>query len=65
MDHDLLEYVSSQITLEASMKAETNSRCPEDPRAVGNRALSRCKRTRAAKVTEAWSLVLCKAYAMK
>ena len=27
--------------------------------------MSRCKRTRAAKVTDAWSFVLCNAYAMK
>ena len=38
------------MTLDASMNAETNNRCPEDPRAVGKRALRYCKRTRAAKV---------------
>ena len=36
MDRDLLEYVSSQTSLEASMKAETNSRYSEDPRAVSS-----------------------------
>ena len=29
------------MTLEASMKADTNKRCPEDPRVVRNRALRR------------------------
>jgi hypothetical protein len=65
MDQDLLEYVSSQITFDASMNAETNKRCPDDPRAVGKRAFSRWRRTRAAKVTEACSFVLWRAYAMK
>jgi len=47
------------------MKAEINRRCPDDPRAVGNRAFRRCRRTRAAKVTELCSFVRCRAYAMK
>ena len=36
-------------------------RWPDEPRAVGNLALSRWTRTRAAKVTEEWSFVRCKA----
>ena len=38
------------MILDASMNAETNNRCPEDPRAVRKRAVRRCRRTRAAKV---------------
>ena len=44
IDHDLFEYVSSQITLDAIMNADINRRWPEDPRAAGNRAFRRCKR---------------------
>ena len=40
MLHDLFEYVSSQMTFDSVMKAEINSQCPEEPQAVGNRALS-------------------------
>ena len=47
------------------MNADMNSRCPEEPRAVGNRALRRCSKTRAAIVTEECSFVRCNAYAMK
>ena len=32
---DLLKYVSSQMIFEASINAEINSRCPEDPLAMG------------------------------
>jgi hypothetical protein len=42
--HDLLEHISSQIIFEASMNAEINKRCPEDPLAAGNRAFKRCTR---------------------
>ena len=52
------------MTLEASMKAEMNNLWPEEPRAAGKRAFSRCKRKRAENVTEAWSLVLWRAYAI-
>jgi hypothetical protein len=51
IDHDWFEYVSSQMTLDAIMKALMNSRWPDDPRAAGNRVFSRCRRRRAAKVT--------------
>jgi hypothetical protein len=49
--HDWFEYVSSQITLEAIIKAEMNRRCPDEPRAAGKRVFRRCRRRRAAKVT--------------
>jgi hypothetical protein len=49
MNHDLLEYVSSHITLEV-MYAEMNSWCPDEPCAEGSCALSLWKSTKAAKV---------------
>lgn len=44
-----------QMTLEVSMRADADKRCPEDPRAVGKQALRRCKGMRAEKVTEEWT----------
>jgi hypothetical protein len=44
MHQDLLEYVSSQIILEASIKAEINRRWPEEPLAAGKRAFRRWRR---------------------
>jgi hypothetical protein len=41
--HDLLEYVSSQMTFEAIMKAEIKRRWPLDPRAAGDRSFSSCE----------------------
>ena len=61
IDQDLLEQLSSQITLEAIMNAEMKRRWPDEPRAVGNLALSRWRRTRATNVTEECSFVRCKA----
>ena len=55
--HDLFEYVSSHRILLASMNAERNSLCPEDPRACGKRDLSRWSRKSAECVTEGGSRV--------
>lgn len=52
MLQDLFEYVSSQMTFDAIMKAEMKRRWPDDPRAAGNRAFRRCRRYNAAKVTD-------------
>lgn len=46
------EYVSSQTILLAIMNAEMNSRCPEEPRADGYRALRRWRRSRPERVTK-------------
>jgi len=60
----LLEYVSSQTTLLAIMNAEINNRCPEEPLAAGNRALSLERRNSAVNVTAECNRVRCRAYAM-
>lgn len=44
MDQDLFEYVSSQMTFDASMKAEIKRRCPDEPLAAGKRDLRRRRR---------------------
>lgn len=51
MHQDLLEYVSSQMTLEAIMKAEMKSRWPEEPRAAGKRSFRRERRNKAVNTT--------------
>jgi hypothetical protein len=56
LDHDWSEYASSQITLDAVIKADIKSRWPEEKLSVGKRTLRRWRRTRAAKVTEGWGL---------
>lgn len=53
------------MTLLEIMNAEMKSRCPDDPRAAGNRDLRRCKRRSAAKVTIEGKRVRCRAYATK
>lgn len=65
MPQDWFEYVSSQMTLDEIMNAETNRRCPDEPRAAGNLAFKRWRRSSAAKVTIEGSRVRCKAYATK
>jgi hypothetical protein len=45
------------MTLEAIMKAEMKRRWPEEPRAVGKRALRHRNKTSTANVTDWWSLV--------
>lgn len=47
------------------MNAEMKSRWPDEPFAAGKRALRRCRRYRAAKVTDGWRRVRWRAYAMK
>ena len=44
MDQDLLEYVSSQITLDAIVNTEIYSRWPDEPCTAGNRAFRPCRR---------------------
>ena len=51
IDHVWFEYVSSQMTLDAIKHALMNRRWPDDPQAPGKRVFSRCRRSRAAKVT--------------
>lgn len=53
------------MTFEAIMNAEMNRRWPDELRAAGNRPLRRERRKRAQKVTEVWSRVRWRAYAMK
>lgn len=65
IDHDLFEYVSSQMTLLAIMNALMKRRWPEEPRAAGKRAFRRCSRYSAANVTDVCRRVRCSAYAMK
>ena len=55
------EYVSSQMILLASMKAEMKSRWPDEPLAAGKRALSRCNKKRDAYVMLSGKRVRCKA----
>ena len=56
-----MEYVSSQMILLASMKAEIKSGWPEEPLAAGKRALRRCNKKRDAYVTLSGKRVRCKA----
>jgi hypothetical protein len=65
MHQDLLEYVSSQMTFDAIMKAEMNSRWPLEPRAAGKRSFNLARRKREVKTTTSGSLVRWIAYAMK
>lgn len=46
------------------MKAEMNSRCPDEPRAAGNRPLRRFNKNSAAKVTLWCRRVRCSEYAI-
>jgi hypothetical protein len=46
IDGGVFEYVSSQMTFDAIVKAEMSSRRPEEPRAIGKRACRRCSKTR-------------------
>lgn len=51
LTHDWLEYVVSQIAVEATMKVEMKRRCTDEPRALGKRNFNRWSRRRAAKAT--------------
>lgn len=57
--------MSSHIIFEAITDAEMNNRWPEEPFAAGKRALRRCRRYKAANVTEGCRRVRWSAYAMK
>ena len=65
MHQDLFEYVSSQMILLASIKAEMKSRWPEEPMAAEKRALRRSNKKRDAYVTLSRKQERCKAQAMK